>query len=252
MKIQYCSDLHLEFPENKEYLKSNPLKPEGDILILAGDIVPFAVMQNHDEFFDYLSDHFKYTYWVPGNHEYYYFDIAQKSGYIYESIRENVYLVNNTSVIHENVKLIFTTLWTKINPANQGIIQRSMSDFHVVNYKDEILTPFHYNQLHKESLKFLNKEFKNDGPEKTIVVTHHVPTFFNYPEVYKGDILNEGFGVELFDFIEKSKIKYWIFGHHHQNINGFTIGSTKLVTNQLGYVHYNEHELFECDAFLNC
>lgn len=35
MKVQYCSDLHLEFPVNKKYLKANPTKPEGEILLLA-------------------------------------------------------------------------------------------------------------------------------------------------------------------------------------------------------------------------
>ena len=248
MKIQYCSDLHLEFPENKELLKSNPLKAEGDILILAGDIVPFVVMKNHGDFFDYLSDNFKYTYWVPGNHEYYYYDISQKSGTIHEKIRSNVFLVNNVSVNHDDVRLIFTTLWSKINPANQWTIQRSMSDFQVIKHKKEIFTPFHYNQLHQACIRFIEQELNQNVKEKTIVVSHHVPTLLNYPEIYKADILNEAFAVELYDLIEKSDINHWIFGHHHQNLADFTIGKTKLLTNQLGYVEYNEHQLFKQNA----
>jgi len=36
MKIQYCSDLHLEFPTNAIFLKNHPIEPAGEILILAG------------------------------------------------------------------------------------------------------------------------------------------------------------------------------------------------------------------------
>lgn len=61
MIIQYASDLHLEFPENKEFLIANPLKPMGDVLLLAGDIVPFAV-----ELFDLIKTSGP-DYWIYGH-----------------------------------------------------------------------------------------------------------------------------------------------------------------------------------------
>lgn len=244
LKIQYASDLHLEFPANKEFLKLYPLQPVGDVLVLAGDIVPFALMDKHKGFFSYVSDNFETTYWLPGNHEYYHFDIAEKSGVLNEAIRSNVFLVNNTSVMHEGVKLVFSTLWSHISPGHQWQIERSLNDFHVIKHKGFRFSAEQYNQLHTDSLAFIQNELSKKE-EKLAVFTHHCPTFLNYPEQYKGDILNEAFAVELHDLIEASQIASWVYGHHHTNTPEFTIGNAKLITNQLGYVQRNEHRLFE-------
>jgi hypothetical protein len=158
--------------------------------------------------------------------------------------------VNNTAVVHENVKLIFSTLWSKISLGHQWQIERSMKDFHLIKYNGYRFSAEHYNQLHTESLAFIQKESKTEQEEKIAIFTHHCPTFLNYPEQYKGDVLNEAFAVELHDFIEASDIDYWVYGHHHSNIPEFNIGKTKLMTNQLGYVQYNEHAHFEINKVI--
>lgn len=244
MKIQYCADLHLEFPENKEFLARNPLIPLGDILLLAGDIVPFKVMNEHNDFFDFVSEHFRITYWIPGNHEYYHSNLASRKGSFTEKIRENVLLLNNTAVIHQGIRFILSSLWTKISPENEWNIQQRLNDFRIIRYKEGLLLPSTYNDLHLESLAFLQKELIDTGKELKIVVTHHVPTLLNYPEKYRGDSLNEAFAVELHDLILESGPAYWIYGHHHSYVDDFRIGSTNVLTNQLGYVRHNEHTGF--------
>ncbi|MFO7658139.1 MAG: metallophosphoesterase [Bacteroidales bacterium] len=240
MILQYASDLHLEFPQNEEFLKSNPLQPKGDVLLLAGDIVPFAVMNKYDDFFSYLSDNFQTTYWIPGNHEYYYFDIAGKCGILNEKIKSNVFLVNNWEVKYDTIRFIFCSLWSEISPANRWQVERGMSDFHVIKHKGARFSAEHFNRLHADSREFLKKTLHHNSTGKTVVATHHVPTLLNYPEKYKGDVLNEAFAVELFDLIETAGPDYWIYGHSHTNTADFKIGKTHLRTNQLGYVKYNE------------
>lgn len=88
---------------------------------------------------------------------------------------------------------------------------------------------------------------KQESLGKTLVITHHVPTFLNYPAKYRGDALNVAFAVELFEPVEPSGVDYWIYVHHHQYMPEFEIGRTRLVTNQLGYVKYGEHHGFKHD-----
>ena len=114
MKIQYCSDLHLEFLDNRKWVLENLIMPKGDILILAGDIVLFKEIHQHQKFFDYLSEHFEQTFWIPGNHEYYNVDISKRSGFFEEKITDNLTLLNNTVKNINRARLVFSTLWSHI------------------------------------------------------------------------------------------------------------------------------------------
>jgi len=245
MTIQYCSDLHLEFPANKKYLKANPLKPEGEVLLLGGDIIPFTEMDKETDFFDFAADHFEQTYWIPGNHEYYGSDIHPRSGVVNEGIRSNVSLLNNYTIHYKDVRLICSTLWSKISPLKERIIKLGMADFHLIKNNGKKISIMDYNFLHDACKKFIASELQSKTEQKTVVVTHHIPTFLNYPEKYSDSDLNEAFAVELFDLIEPSNVDYWLFGHSHEVVSDFKIGHTTLTTNQLGYVDYDEHLNFQ-------
>ncbi len=245
MKLQYCSDLHLEMSANRAYMQRYPLPVKGDILVLVGDIVPFVVMDDHKDFFDYLADNFAYTYWLPGNHEFYGSDAAPRSGVLHEKIRSNVSLVNNITIDHAPVKLIFSTLWSHISPAHESEIQRRLSDFHTIKYNGQKLTSAIYNQLHADCLHFLEQEINKTTALTKVVITHYVPTFMHYPEAYKNDNLNQAFATELHDLIYPSHIHLWLYGHHHTNTPDFKIGNTTMATNQLGYVKQKFRNSFD-------
>lgn len=250
MKFQYASDLHLEFPVNNEFIRKNPLVPSGDILLLAGDIVPFQLINQHRDFFKFCSDNFKFTYWIPGNHEYYNGDLQNRTGEFIEDIEKNVHLINNFWVHHGNTRLIFSTLWTPISNDKAWHIQNGLNDYRAIKDDGKLFTTLRSTKLFEDNFDFIQAAVETNQREKCIVVTHHVPTFQNYPEEYKNSSINDAFAVNLDDFIENSHIDHWIYGHHHRNIPDFKIGATELLTNQLGYVGYNEHVDFNVSKYI--
>jgi predicted phosphohydrolase len=244
LTIQYCSDLHLEFELNQKWIRKYPLQVQGDILLLAGDIVPFDLINKHSDFFDFLGASYQAVYWIPGNHEYYGTDIGMRSGALHEAIRTNVFLVNNTTVTIGDVAIVAATLWSEINMADALQIKRIMGDFHAIRSGSDLFSVSDFNALHHVGKAFVTHDIRASSAKHTVVLTHHVPTFLNYPEKYKGDILNQAFAVELQDFILASDVDSWIYGHTHCNTPDFLIGKTRMLTNQLGYVRYGEHSSF--------
>ena len=250
MNIQFASDLHLEFSENNRFLKLNPLIPSGDILILAGDIVPFHLIDQRLDFFKYCSDHFAFTYWIPGNHEYYHGDLLTRAGQFMEDIEQNVHLVNNMWAHHGNTRLIFSTLWTSISNEKAWHVQNGLNDYRIIKDDGKLFTTSRSTKLFEENFDFIKTAVANNESEKCIVITHHVPTFQYYPEEYRNSVINEAFAVDLDHFIEESGVDYWIYGHHHRNVPAFKIGNTELLTNQMGYVSQYEHVDFKLEQLI--
>jgi len=244
MKIQYCSDLHLEFTENRKWIQLNPLIPTAEILVLAGDIVPLRNLKDYDWFFDWISDYFKMTYWIPGNHEYYHYSLTEKDISFTEKIRDNIILLNNKAIELPDCVIHFSTLWAKISKQNEMRVERGVNDFHLIKYNDKSLKATEFNHLHEVSRKFLEQSIGSFPEATNIIVTHHVPTRINYPKEFLDSPLNEAFATELEELIKKLAPKFWIYGHHHRNVPLFQVHGTALLTNQLGYVRYNENEGF--------
>jgi len=246
MKIQYASDLHLEFSENYSYLKRNPLKPVGDILVLAGDIgyLNDDNYRNHP-FWDWASDNFCQVIVAVGNHELYkYYDLAKMPQGVVCTMQNNVKCYYNAVVQIDNIDIIVSTLWAKIPIEEAYPTERGVNDFHRILYNDKLLTWDKFNQEHDRCFSFIQDKVENSSAEHIIVVTHHVPSFQLSSLDFKGSRINGAFTVELGKYIETSPIEYWIYGHSHRNIDKI-IGKTRCVTNQLGYVSHNEHLTFD-------
>lgn len=252
MKIQYASDLHLEFGENSNYLKHNPLKVVGDVLVLAGDI-GYLGDDNYSKhpFWDWASANYKHVYVIPGNHELYkFFDINELHEGWQLNIPENVTCHYN-SVIHlsDDIDLILTTLWAHIELENAYATEHSVSDFRRIRNGEELLDWVRFNAEHDKCVNFLLDALENSDAKHKIVLTHHVPSYDLVAPEFIGSNINGAFTSELKRLIATSPIDYWIYGHSHRNIDA-VIGRTQCVSNQLGYVFANEAHDFNPGKYI--
>lgn len=111
MRIQYMSDLHLEFQEHSIFLKQNEMPVTGEVLVLAGDIfylkdkitsrkVYGKDLVAGDIFYlkdkitpraKWASENYRQVLIVPGNHEYYnYSDVMERGLQWKWMLRKNV------------------------------------------------------------------------------------------------------------------------------------------------------------------
>lgn len=257
MKIQYASDLHIEMPLNAAYMERYPLKPVADTLILAGDVTYLNRHHLNSKILTQISNGFKEVFIIPGNHEFYakYFAIEGILSGFKKQVRDNMWYLNNQTVFIDDVRILFTTLFSLIGDDESSLIKRNINDFHGTRfYEDSMLSLSinEFNYCHKICLGYLLLELEKPFYGKTVVVSHFSP--FNkqwirdYPK-FSVD-LSSFFHVDLEWMCEKYSIDHWISGHTHINFDSFKIGNTWMHSNMLGYIQNAENEQFNNSAVI--
>lgn len=238
MKIQLVSDLHLEFYNHKyiDDLEKMIPKDDSDVLVLAGDIIKFRPTWEMEDIFDYCSENFDHTIFIPGNHEYYRASVRFEYKKEYHHIRDNVYLLNNECIEIDGINFICTTLWTTIRAENVSYVWDGMNDYRVIKeaktYKP--IRPSDVSYFNSKAVPFIFSSI--DKSKKNIVVTHHLPSYKCINEEYRGSYINDGFAnYHLDDSIIESDIDYWIYGHTHKDPGDVDLGGTILTCNPFGY-----------------
>ncbi len=241
MKIQYASDLHLEFRSNSEFILTNPLEITGDILLLAGDIC-YMNSEAHARhpFWDWAAENYQEVLLCPGNHEFYKgYDIATLPDGYCEFIRPNVRRLYNAVVTMGDTDIILSTLWAHIDARDEIACAERVADFARIGYMGDCLMPADFNREHERCVRFLQQALASSKARHKVVATHHLPSHLLLAPQFSGSRLNGAYVSDMTDFVATCGADFWIYGHSHRNINR-TIGATQCLSNQLGYVHIGE------------
>lgn len=273
MKINYMSDLHLEFGYQ-------PL-PGGDVLILAGDICEARsyIKQHHStrladsdpgayryvDFFDKECAKYNKVFYVMGNHEHYHGRFDRTYDELKGRLPSNVTLLEKECVEHDGVVFMGATLWTNCNNADSLTLyhlKAMMNDYRVVqnHYKDKNiyhkLVPEVTFREHVKTMQWMRLMLSEHRQKPVVVITHHAPSFKSVPPQFVGDtLMNGGYASELSeDILDNENIRFWIHGHMHDPVD-YEIGSTRVISNPRGYHGWDQNyglfdpvKSFEIDA----
>ena len=253
MKFQLLSDLHLELSQNSKFQLLQKASPDCDALILAGDIG----YPSSDEYSRFISDAarlFKYVFIIMGNHEMYGYTIDGAATAVTQACaaHKNVIFLNRTSYdvidedatssTFENIRIVGTTLWSKILNHQRSDISCFIMDFRrIKNWTVDT-----HNAQHHLDVTFLQKEIARattDG-KKLIIITHHAPSTRNTCRLeHVGSPISSAYSSDL-EYMICRPVVAWVFGHTHHSIeqkvqcqdSDGELYSTLLISNQRGFI----------------
>lgn len=239
MKIQLMSDTHLEtYPiwtnEEQEYRDDVfAVNPEADVVVLAGDIVDRTAWPRLS-FVHWTNTYNKPVIWVPGNHEYWGGNWTTTINDLKEFCKKwpHITILDTEWKEIDGVTFIGATLWAEAKDPLLDMSTKLYGDF------AEIAGLTQVNQQRSrfyEQCTFLNSCLREFKDKKTVVVTHHLPSWSCIPQRYSNELLSGFYASNLDEYLCDPDIHpdVWLHGHTHQ-YSMKTIGETLVVTNAVG------------------
>ena len=252
MKLQYVSDLHVEFLDKKDTKKlatsiMNAV-PDASVLVLAGDIGNFS-SDSLSTFLDTIEPRYDKILYVFGNHEYYarsHSTTSTKEDLLaFCETYSNLEVLDNR-YIELNGKLIGgTTLWFDTCHPDALLNMRKLNDF------QRIAGGWGYIREQELAAELFIKNLLLDRVDLDLLITHHGVT----PKVHskwEGSKVNIFFYKDIQDSLRYLNIPYVIHGHQHTNhdyaIRCERYELTQVLMNAKGYPHEqnNDFSVFKC------
>ena len=227
MRIQPVSDLHLEFDEDEGDGFAHALPVLGDVLVLAGDVLPLVRATQVRETLGWFCHRFPRVVYLPGNHEYYQTSPARASELLSTCAKEfrNLHVLDAAATEIEGTRFVGATLWYPPTPDEEDY-RDFVTDFALI----EDFVPW-VHQTHARHLAFLEQNIRPGD----VVITHFVPHSGSVAPQYRGDPLNRFFVAEdAAPLVERRGARLWIHGHTHVSFD-YRVGETRVVCNARGY-----------------
>lgn len=225
MRIQYFSDIHLEF---------GPLDvttTDADIVIAAGDIgVGLQAL-------DWLKSFGKPVIYVAGNHEFYSQEYLSTVANLSSSASgSNVQFLEQRAWVHDGVRFLGCTLWSDLGGDDNEQLEELVSivnDFRKIRYRTDLLNVDNYRRLYQESREWIFAELAKPFSGKTVVVTHHAPTPWSWRDS-PGQIKRHAYCNDLREVLHRFEIAAWFHGHTHA-VSDYRCSGTRILCNPRGY-----------------
>lgn len=257
--FQLVSDLHLELRGGLRAKRDAYPTPRTELLVLAGDIYPIGA-PDFPEVMRRISEGFRLTLYVPGNHEFY-----GMSGNLIDiehliatrtNVLNNVFCLNNTSITVNDATFIGATMWTNPPRDQWEYGAEAMNDYHAI--KDRAGVPITVEDTvmaHKRQVAWIARALaaakKAKRTSGAVIVTHHAPQMALDSRTAASwsrdsSLIPYYYASDVNGLCRDKFVKIWAYGHTHKY--QFYSPSTESVTfasNPLGYAHENTEYIDE-------